>query len=233
MNAVVTGASKGIGKAIAMALAQQGFRLFLCSRKEGDLKACRDEILGHYPKGEVMIFPCDLSRKEGCAEFAQYCLSITEHLDVLVNNAGQFNPGDVSTEEEGLLEYMMSTNVYSAYHLSRALVPTMKKNQSGLIINISSVAGIQAYKHGGAYSISKFAMTGFSKNLREELKPYHIKVSTIYPGATMSESWAGSSVTAERIMEAADIAKVVVHLTQLSKQAVVEDVVMRPQLGDL
>ena len=92
---------------------------------------------------------------------------------------------------------------------------------------------MQAYPQGGSYSISKFALTGFSKNLRGELKEDGIKVSTVYPGATFSASWDGSGVDPERIMEAHDIAESVFALTKLSPKAVVEDIVLRPQLGDL
>lgn len=178
MNAVITGASKGIGKAIATALAKESYRLFLCSRNEYDLHNCHKDILQQIPQAEIHTMACDLSMKESCDAFASFCLSKTDRIDLLVNNAGQFIPGDISTEENGLLEHLIQTNVYSAYHLTRSLLPSMKEKQSGIIINISSVAGIKAYSHGGSYSISKFALTGFSKNLREELKPHQIKVCT-------------------------------------------------------
>jgi short-subunit dehydrogenase len=90
-----------------------------------------------------------------------------------------------------------------------------------------------AYPNGGAYSISKYALLGFTRNLRNELKPHGIKVTAVIPGAAYTDSWKGSGVPEERIMEAEDIARMVYHATQLSPQAVVEDIVMRPQLGDL
>ncbi|MEK7198799.1 MAG: SDR family NAD(P)-dependent oxidoreductase, partial [Bacteroidota bacterium] len=91
----------------------------------------------------------------------------------------------------------------------------------------------QAYANGGSYSISKFALLGFSKNLREELKPHGIKVTAVCPGATLSGSWDGFEIDPQRIMEAEDIAKMVYAATLLSPQAVVEDIIMRPQPGDL
>jgi short-subunit dehydrogenase len=96
-----------------------------------------------------------------------------------------------------------------------------------------SIASIAAYDNGGSYSISKYAMLGFGKNLREELKPFNIKVTNVLPGAAYTDSWAGSGVDPLRIMEAQDIAKMIVAASDLSPQACVEEIILRPQLGDL
>jgi short-subunit dehydrogenase len=109
----------------------------------------------------------------------------------------------------------------------------MLAQKAGHIFNICSIASLNAYEQGGAYSISKFALLGFSKNLRLELKDQGIKVTAVCPGAVFTNSWAGSGVDPKRIMESSDIAKMVYTASQLSPQAVVEDIVMRPQLGDL
>jgi short-subunit dehydrogenase len=152
---------------------------------------------------------------------------------VLINNAGQFLPGSVHDEAEGTLEQMIAVNLYSAYHLTRALLPGMMTRRSGHIFNICSVASLQAYPNGGAYSISKWALAGFSANLREELKTHGIKVTSVYPGAAYTDSWAGSGVAPARIMEAADVAEMVFAASRLSPQATVEEILLRPQLGDL
>ena len=98
-------------------------------------------------------------------------------------------------------------NLYTAYHVTRAFLPSMMKKKSGHIFNMCSIASLSAYKNGGSYSISKYALMGFSKNLREELKPYNIKVTAVYPGAVYTSSWEGSGVEPQRIMEVNDIAK--------------------------
>jgi short-subunit dehydrogenase len=152
---------------------------------------------------------------------------------ILINNAGFFLPGNLMEEEQGVLETQIAANLYSAYHTSRAIVPALIKAGNGHIFNICSIASLHAYPQGGSYSISKYALDGFSKNLREELKDKGIKVTAVYPGATYTNSWAGSGVAPTRIMEAEDIAKMIFAATQLSPQAVVEDIVMRPLLGDL
>jgi short-subunit dehydrogenase len=109
----------------------------------------------------------------------------------------------------------------------------MKEKGSGHIFNLCSVASLQAYAGGGSYSISKFALLGFSKNLREELKPHSIKVTAVMPGAVYTPSWEGSGVPPERIMEASDIGQLIKAAAALSPQAVIEEIVLRPQLGDL
>jgi short-subunit dehydrogenase len=131
------------------------------------------------------------------------------------------------------LEEMITTNLYSAYHLTRLFINQMMEQRSGHIFNICSIASLKAYDNGGSYSISKFALLGFSKNLREEMKPYGVKVTAVLPGATMSASWDGFNIEPNRIMEANDIAQMVYTASQLTPQAVVEDIVLRPQKGDL
>ncbi|RYZ34365.1 MAG: SDR family NAD(P)-dependent oxidoreductase, partial [Sphingobacteriales bacterium] len=153
--------------------------------------------------------------------------------DILVNNTGTYLPGSVHNEAEGSLETLMATNLYSAYHLTRALLPAMMSRKQGHIFNMCSIASLQAYANGGAYSITKFAMAGFSKNLREEMKSYDIKVTTVYPGAAYTDSWKGSGVDPQRLMDEKDIADMVWSASRLSSRACVEEILLRPQLGDL
>lgn len=231
-NVIVTGGSKGIGRAIAEKFAAAGYPILLCARTESTLLSTASEIKITNPHAVVKTFAADLSNKAQVADFADWCL-LQGLPGILVNNAGTYLPGNAADEVEGNLEAMMDTNLYSAYHLTRKLLPAMKWHNSGHIFNICSIAGLHAYEGGGAYSISKFALDGFSKNLRHELKKTGIKVTTVYPGAVMTDSWAGFDNSNRRIMEAADVATMVFAATQLSAQAVVEEIVLRPQLGDL
>ncbi|MBC7424276.1 MAG: SDR family oxidoreductase, partial [Ferruginibacter sp.] len=136
-------------------------------------------------------------------------------------------------EEDGMLEQMINANLYSAYQLTRVLLPLMMQTKTGHIFNMCSVASLNAYPNGGSYSISKYALMGFSKNLRDELKPHNIKVTAVSPGAVLTDSWGDFDNSKKRIMEASDIAAMIMAATKLSTQAVVEDIVIRPQLGDL
>lgn len=233
MNCIVTGASRGLGKAIAAQFAAAGYDLLLSSRDPAALTAATGELHGKYPAVRILSKAADLSDEGQTRELGRWVLDSGLSVDVLVNNAGQFIYGSVYSEEEGVLERLIAINLYSAYRLTRALLPEMMARKAGHIFNICSIASLKAYEHGGAYGISKYALAGFSANLREEMKAYGIKVTAVYPGAVYTDSWAGSGVDPHRIMEAADIARMVVAAAGLSPRATVEEIVVRPQLGDL
>lgn len=238
MNVIITGASKGIGKAIAARFAADNYNLILCARNDMELYKTMEELIARFPGIEIKARPVDLSVKPQAQQFGNWVLDQIarfpgKHLDVLVNNVGQFIPGSIHNEEDGLLEKMMEANVYAAYHLTRVLLPKMIADKKGHIFNMCSIASLKAYDNGGAYSISKHAILGFSKNLREEMKPHGVKVTSVMPGAVYTDSWVGSGVSPERIMEARDIAELIFAASRLSPQAVVEDITVRPQLGDL
>jgi short-subunit dehydrogenase len=233
MNIVITGGSKGLGKAIATAFAadKQGHHFFLCARTKEELELTGQELKKNFETIEVHTKTCNVADKKELKAFADWIMSFTDKVDILVNNAGIYLPGSTYDENEGVLETLMEVNVYSAYHLTRLLLPQMIKVKSGHIFNICSIASLNAYPNGGAYGISKFALYGFSKNLREEMKPYGIKVTHVLPGAAYTDSWSG--IDPKRIMEAADVARMIYAAAQLSPQACVEEIIMRPQLGDL
>ncbi|HQU55957.1 MAG: SDR family oxidoreductase [Chitinophagaceae bacterium] len=232
MQVIITGGSKGIGKATAELFAAQGHDIFLCARGEMALYKTMEALQTRFPAVQIKAKPVDMSQKKEAIAFAEWCLA-TAVPDIVVNNAGLFEPGSVADEADGNLESQIQTNLYSAYHFTRTLLPKMKEKKSGHIFTLCSVASLKAYHNGGAYSISKFALRGFTMNLREELKPYGIKVTALYPGSAMTDSWKGFDNTEKRIMEADDVAKMIVACTTLSPQACVEELVIRPQLGDL
>jgi short-subunit dehydrogenase len=232
MNIIITGASRGLGKAIAEIFAANGYNLYLTSITETRLYKTLDELLNKYPSVTIKARPFDLGKKSQAKEFGKWCLENCSP-DILINNAGSFTGANVHDEEEGALEEMIETNLYSAYHLTRVIVPEMIKKKSGHIFNMSSIAGLKAYPGGGSYSISKYALHGFSVNLREELKPHSIRVTTVFPGAAYTDSWAATGIDKKRFMEAEDIAKMIFAASQLSPQACVEDIILRPQLGDI
>lgn len=229
---IITGATHGIGAAIARRFAQEGFALCICARQEQELDTIRTE-LNMLGAAAVYTMPADLSHKETAQAFARFALDSLGPVDILVNNAGMFLPGDLCDEPEGQLEQMMQLNVYAAYAITRFVVPGMKQRKSGHIFNMCSVASLKAYPQGGSYSISKYALLGFSDNLREELKLHHIKVTALCPGATYSRSWQSSGVAEERMIPASDIAELVWTSYKLSAGTDLETIVVRPQFGDL
>ncbi|MBS1606752.1 MAG: SDR family oxidoreductase [Bacteroidetes bacterium] len=233
MNCIITGASRGLGKAVAEKFAAGGYDLCLCSRNEAALSATRDELGSRYPSVTIRSAAFDLGVKDQAQAFGAWVLGQEIPVDVLVNNAGRFIPGNVSDEPDGALEELIAVNLYSAYHLTRLLLPGMMARKKGHIFNMCSVASLKAYPNGGAYSISKYALAGLSANLRDEMKPHGIKVTAVYPGAAYTDSWIGSGVDPQRIMEAADVADMIYAASRLSPQATVEEILLRPQLGDL
>ncbi len=233
MNVVITGASKGIGKAIAERLAREGFNVAICARQEAALQAARESIQAQNAAVTVLAEQVDMGDKSQVLAFAEKIKSTFSSVDILVNNAGIFIPGALNEEADGLLEQLMAVNVYSAYHLTRSLLPDMITKRNGHIFNLCSVASHKAYANGGSYSITKHALLGFSRNLREEMKPHGIRVTSISPGATLTASWDGFEAPPDRMMPPEDIATIVWTAFSLAKQTVVEDILLRPVLGDI
>lgn len=233
MNVVITGASRGIGKAIAEVYAQHGYDLFLCARNESALFQTAEALRTAYPNVKVQAQAFDLGRKEEAQLFGQWIVSAADTIDVLVNNAGSFVGGTIAEAKEGVLESMLEINLLSAYYVTREVLPKMIAAKTGHIFNMCSTASLEAYTAGSAYSISKFALYGFTKNLRQELIPHQVKVTAVMPGAVFTDSWKGSDVKESRIMTPQDIASMIYATSRLSPQATVEEVILRPQLGDL
>jgi short-subunit dehydrogenase len=230
---VVTGGSKGIGRAIIEKFASQGFDIVTCARHEGELREFKTELENRYKGITVSYQPADMSEKAQVKTFTDFVLKLNRPVDVLVNNAGYFIPGEITTEPEGTLESMINANLYSAYNTTRGLAQAMKSAAAGHIFNICSIASIKAYANGGSYAISKFAMLGFSKCLREELKTFNIRVTAVMPGATKTRSWEGADLPDERFMTVEDVADTVHAAYALSGRSVVEEIIIRPQLGDI
>lgn len=230
---VVTGGSQGIGRAIISKFAAEGFDAVTCARHSADLEVLKIQIEKLNPGSKLFYKQTDMSVRSEVDAFAEYIQSLERPVSALVNNAGYFVPGEISTEPDGNLESMINANLYSAYHLTRGLVQEMKRRKAGHIFNMCSIASIQAYKNGGSYAISKFALLGFSKCLREEVKDHKIRVTAVLPGATKTRSWAGAGLPDERFIRPEDIATAVFSAYALSPNSVVEEMIIRPQEGDI
>ncbi|MFN8354367.1 MAG: SDR family oxidoreductase [Spirosomataceae bacterium] len=230
---VVSGGTKGIGRAIIEKFASQGFDIITCARNSTDLEALVKTFFTKLPDISLLTFTADLSNKTDRKAFIDFIHQQNRPVDVLVNNTGVFLPGQIHNEPEGTLETMIETNLYSAYDLTRGVIGGMMSQRSGYIINVCSTASIMAYPNGGSYGISKFALLGMSKTLREEMKSYGVKVTAILPGATFTDSWAGVELPQSRFMHVNDIAELLYACYKLSPSAVVEEILMRPMEGDI
>lgn len=231
--AVVTGGTKGIGKAVVEGLAKAGFDVLFCARNEFEVEALRLELERRFNAQQFMGVAADLSTSAGRHDFFEIMAKHCRKVDLLLNNTGVFLPGGIITEAEGTLEKLVETNLYSAYHVTRATFPLMKNSDKAHIFNLCSTASITAYVNGGSYAITKFGLLGMTKVLREELKPHGIKVTAILPGATKTASWEGTSLPDDRFMQAQDVADMLLATYGLGPTAVVEEILMRPLPGDI
>lgn len=230
---LITGASQGIGAAIAQCFAAgiPGVRLSLVARNEKNLRATARECLKL--GAEVELFPCDVTKEKAVAAMTR---AVSRHfgpVDVLINNAGAFTMAPFVKTTVAAFDDMIATNLRSAFLVTHAFLPAMLKRRRGDVFFMSSIAGLGAYPNATAYCAAKFGVTGLAEVLRAETKDAGIRVCCVHPGATWSPSWAKSGVKPQRIMPAEDIAQAILDVYRLSRRTVVEEVVLRPQLGDL
>ena len=232
---VVTGGSKGIGRAVVSRFLQAGYPVATCARSATDLAALTTAMQNVVPGAMLHTLPADLSRAEDCARFAAFVLALGLEVEVLVNNAGAFIPGRLQDEpaDGSQLRQMLAVNLLSAYDVTLPLLPGFIAQRHGHIFTICSTASITAYPNGGSYGIAKHALLGFTKNLREELKPSGVRVTAVLPGPTLTASWEGVDLPADRFVKSEDVAEAVFAAYSLSPQAVIEELLIRPQLGDL
>jgi NAD(P)-dependent dehydrogenase (short-subunit alcohol dehydrogenase family) len=221
--AVITGGTKGIGRAISDRFLANNFKVYISARK----------IDKNYKHNNLVQYQADLSDKAGVQAFAAFVIQKESAIDILVNNVGVFIPGKLTEEPDGNFEIMINTNLASTYHLCRSLFSSLKKAKHSYIFNICSTASITPYLNGGSYCISKYAQYGLTKVLREELKEYNIRVSAVLPGATLTDSWAGTDLPKDRFIDPKSVAQVIYAAYELPGNIVMEEILMRPMDGDI
>jgi len=225
-TAIVTGASAGIGKAITHLFIDKGFKVIAIARNNEKLNQLKKEV----SKPEhCFLYSCDVSKPHEIKSVFAAIFQDHPTIDLLINNAGVFIPGAITQEEDGVYEQTMKTNIDSAYYVTRQTVPEMPKGS--YIFNMCSTASVVGYPDGGSYCISKFALLGLTKALRLELQG-KIAVSAVMPGATLTNSWTGTTEPAERFMKPEDVALSIWAAWQIRKNTVIEEILLRPHLGD-
>ncbi|MXV50829.1 SDR family NAD(P)-dependent oxidoreductase [Pedobacter sp. HMF7647] len=233
MNAIITGATKGIGKAIALKLAAAGYNLAVCSRNQNEL----DQLVGELQQINHTIrlagLETDCSNKVELQRFANFVQQHFGKVDVLINNAGMFIPASVLDEDDETLSLQLNLNLLAPHFLCRFFGKEMKKNQSGHIINIGSVAAIKPFPGAGSYSVTKYALLGLTNVLRQELMNHNVKVTSILPGSTLTESWGGIELPAYRFVQPEDVASAVLGCLQMSYGCNVDEILIRPVKGEV
>jgi short-subunit dehydrogenase len=236
-NIVITGASQGIGEAIARAFARAGIpntdpvRLSLIARNKRRLEkvAAECRMLG----ADVDVYTCDVTNEEAVRQSAEIIEVCAGAPDLLVNNAGSFEPGGILETDSALFKRQIDINLTSAFLVTSAFLPGMIARKEGHVIFLGSVASIKGYPGGVAYCASKHGLLGLARALREETRDRGIRVTTLLPGATRTQTWDGTSLPDSRFMKATDVAMAVLAAHEMSGRTVVEEMILRPQEGDI
>lgn len=226
MNAIITGATKGIGRAISIKLAENGFNLALCARNADDLNALAAKLCQYHVK--VFTFVADLSDKSQTLNFCRQAFLSFDQIDVLVNNAGAFIPQNILDEKDSDFEYQMAVNVSAVYFISKFFGRIMRNQQLGHIFNICSVASKAAVQNAGSYSVTKAALLSLNDVLRTELALHQVKVTAVLPGSTLTASWEGTSISKEKFVQPGDIAEMINAVLKMSKGANVDELTIKP-----
>ncbi|NEU07299.1 SDR family oxidoreductase [Flavihumibacter sp. R14] len=233
MNAIVTGATKGMGLSISKHLAANNYNLALCARNGTELQNLQKELRAQYPQLDIVVLPTDCAKPEDVRSFAEFVSSNFEFVDVLINNAGLFIPSKLMTEGDDDLAMQMQVNVSTPHFLCKHFGSRMQQAGRGHIINICSISSVKPTVTAGSYSISKVALLGLTKILREELMASGVKVTAVLPGSTLTGSWEGTSIPASRFIDSDDIARSVIACLSMSAGANVDEIIIRPLKGDL
>jgi 3-oxoacyl-[acyl-carrier protein] reductase len=233
MNAIVTGATKGIGRAISFALAANNYDLFLCARKADELNSLKDILTKENQQIKVYTSVTDCGNIDEVVKFANEVVKETEGVDVLVNNAGLYIPATVLNEGPDVLQQQLHVNLITPHYLCRFFGTKMRERRSGYIFNICSIASLNPVISAGSYSVTKFALLGLTKVLREELMEFGVKVTAILPGSTYTASWEGTDLPPDRFVDPQDIAEALINCLKTSKGSNIDQLIIRPSQGDI
>lgn len=231
-TALITGATKGMGRAIAEKLAQHGCNLLLSARDSQALDTLKTNLEARYPTINVRYFPCDFSVSAQLTQFTQWIEDTAPGLDILVNNVGIFRPISILDETAQDFEQQLQINYVTPHILSRAVGRNMRKNRAGHIFNISSIASRIPVSSAGTYTVTKYAVMGLTQVLRDELRPFDVKVTEIIPGSTLTSSWEGTTIPADQFILPADIAAAIIACLGMSEGANVDEMIIKPKYGN-
>ncbi len=226
MKAIITGATKGIGRAIAIKLFENGYEIVLLARNLEELKKLQNDL---FLEGKtVLIYAVDCANKTEIYKFFNDVEQDFGFVDVLVNNVGAFLPGNLLDEDDETFEKQQQVNVNASYYFSKFFGKKMRDKKRGHIFNICSVASNFPVKNGGSYSVTKAAMLSLNHVLRQELAPHHVKVTAFLPGSTKTSSWEGTNIPDEKFVQPEDIAETLFTILNLSTGVNVDEVLITP-----
>lgn len=230
MKVVITGGTKGIGRAIAARFADEGASVAVCARTENGLSETLMELNKLNPGGGHLGIKADCGREAELLSFFEKVRDSYGKIDVLVNNAGVYHESGLLAEPDGSLEETLAVNLLAAYHGARFFAPGMKEQKKGHIFNICSVASLRAVGEAGAYTVSKHALLGLSRSLGAELKPFGVRVTAIIPGSTLTASWTGTELDPANFVAPADIALAISNALRMSAASTIDELHITPTI---
>ncbi|OXM82955.1 3-ketoacyl-ACP reductase [Paenibacillus rigui] len=223
-TAIITGAGKGIGKAAAIALAQEGVQLGLIARSAADLEALQQELSTAHGV-RVVYATADVADKEQVDTAVAQLIGQLGSIDILINNAGIAQFGTVLDMEPSTWERIIQVNLMGTYYVSRAVLPTMIQQNEGSIINVASTAGERGFATGSAYCASKFAVLGLTESLLQEVRKSNIRVTALTPSTVNTELAANAGLKIgdeDRMMQPEDVAELIVAALKLPQRVFVK-----------
>ncbi|MFZ0639459.1 MAG: SDR family NAD(P)-dependent oxidoreductase [Candidatus Acidiferrales bacterium] len=225
-SALITGASRGIGFAIAQRLGRLGARIALCGRHQDTLDAACARL--HDEPIDALALTADVSRSDQVSSLVEKTLARFGAVDFLVNNAGTGRFGPVQDFSESDWDNMLDTNLKGVFLVSRAILPSMISRGSGHIVNISSLAGKNSFPGGSLYCASKWGLLGLTYSMAEDLRAHGIRVTAICPGSVATEFGHPSSKNVQKMLQPDDVAHAVEMVITAAPQSFISEVVMRP-----
>jgi NADP-dependent 3-hydroxy acid dehydrogenase YdfG len=231
--AIVTGAGRGIGRAVALALAGEGAAVVLAARSRADLAAVAAEI--KEAGGRALAVPTDVTQDAAVEALAEQTAAELGRTDVLVTSAGAAAFGQFADSKPGDWEQMLALNLRSVMVCCRAVLPAMLRQRSGLILNVASIAAKRALPGSAVYTATKAGVVGFSRVLAEEMRPHGVRVGVLVPGAVDTPIWdsLGASPPREKMLRPEDVARAALLMATLPPNASLEEVVLLPAGGIL
>jgi 3-oxoacyl-[acyl-carrier protein] reductase len=223
---LITGASRGIGLALARTLGRMGLKLALCARDGSRLSAAAAEL--ERSGFTVLAVPADVRRPNELTALVERAEGSLGPIDVLINNAGIGYFAPVQDVTEAQWDAILDTNLKAAFLLSRLVAPGMIRRRAGHIINIASLAGKNAFAGGAVYCASKWGLVGFTQSIAEDLRPFGIRVSAVCPGTVSTEFSPHSGKATDKMLQPDDVAHAVEMILTEAPQSFISEIVLRP-----
>ncbi|MDB5147302.1 MAG: family NAD(P)-dependent oxidoreductase [Mucilaginibacter sp.] len=232
-NVLITGSTKGMGRSIAIAFANEGLNVAICSRNEQELLNFKEELELVDAGVKVFAMKADGSKKTELLKFAAAAEAEFGFIDVVVNNLGTFIPSSILDDTEDTLQIQINTNLMPSYELYRYFGKTMANARKGHFFNICSVAAINPVPQAGSYSVTKYALLGLTRVMRLEMQEHGVKVTAVIPGSTLTDSWKDAVVDKDTMVLPEDIASAIISIYRMSTGANVDEIIIKPAPGQL